>query len=45
MCFYDYETQTWKGDENGQPVDKEILTGWYDVDAMSKEIDSMKASS
>ncbi len=45
MCFYDYETQTWKGDENGQPVDKEVLTGWYDVDAMSKEIDSMKASS
>jgi len=45
MCFYDYETQTWKGDEAGQPVDKEVLTGWYDVDAMSAIIDSMKASS
>ena len=45
MCFYDYETQKWKGDEAGQPVDKEILTGWYDVDEMSKAIDSMKASS
>jgi len=44
MSFYDRETQTWKGDEFGQPVDKEILTGWYDVDAISEAIDSQETS-
>lgn len=44
MSFYDEETQTWKGAEAGQPVDIEILTGWYDVDAISEAIDSFEAS-
>lgn len=45
MSYYDHETQTWKGDEAGQPVDIRVLTGWYDVDAISEAIDSHNASS
>ena len=44
MSFYDEETQTWKGTETGQPVDIEILPGWYDVDTISDAIDSFEAS-
>jgi hypothetical protein len=44
MSYYDHETQTWKGDEAGQPVDIKILTGWYDVDAVSEAIDNYKTS-
>jgi len=43
MSYYNDETQTWKGDEAGQPVDIEIFTGWYDVDAISEAIDSSEA--
>ena len=43
VSFYDHGTQTWKGIENGQPVDYEILSGWYDVDAISDVIDEFEA--
>ena len=44
LGFYDHDTQAWKGDEAGQPVDIEIFTDWYDVDAISEVIDSHNTS-